>query len=143
MNDAASWSRSYHRDIAATAQAIWRAWADPANWKRWNEGVRSIRMEGDFGAGTWFAMELPDGEIIRSLLVEVADERRFVDETRIGETVVHVEHHIERLNGEACRVVYAVEVHGSDAREIGEAVRADFPAVLAGLNRYVGESAAG
>ncbi len=73
-------------------------------------------MEGDFSAGTWFAMELPDDEIIRSLLVEVADERRFVDETRIGETVVRVDYCIQRLNGDLCHVVYAVEVHTARVR---------------------------
>jgi uncharacterized protein YndB with AHSA1/START domain len=140
MNDHVSWNRSCYRDIASAPRAIWRAWIDTANWNRWNPGVRSIRMEGDFIAGSWFAMELPEGDVIRSQLVEVDEPRCFVDETRVGETVVRVEHRIEPLNDEACRAVYAITVTGSEAREIGEAVSADFPDVLARLDQYVRES---
>jgi uncharacterized protein YndB with AHSA1/START domain len=142
MNANASWSKTYSHDIDDTAQAVWQALTDAANWRRWNPGVKSIQMEGSFATGTWFAMELPDGEVIRSKLIDVRALQRFIDETWVGETVVRVEHRVEALQGNRCRVVYAVNAEGADAQAIGDAVSADFPDVLAGLAKYLGERTA-
>jgi hypothetical protein len=142
MNANASWSKAYSHDIDATAQTAWQALADTANWQRWNPGVKSIHLEGSFATGAWFAMELPDGEVIRSKLIDVCAPQRFVDETRVGETVIRVEHRVETLQGNRCRLVYAVTAEGADADAIGEAVSADFPDVLAGLANYLGERTA-
>lgn len=139
MNTSTSWNKSYSNNISATPEAIWLVLTDIFNWKLWNRGVKSSQMEGDFVSGTWFSMELPDGEIIHSQLIDVFEPLHFIDETWIGETVVRVEHGIEPLARNVCRVVYAIRVKGTDAQAIGEMVSSDFPDVLAGLAKYVSE----
>jgi hypothetical protein len=56
-----------------------------------------------------------------------------VDETRVGDLVVTVAHKIEPASAGRTRITYAVEAKGPDAAEIGAAVSADFPEVLAAL----------
>ncbi|MEZ2223936.1 SRPBCC family protein [Rhizobium sp. RCC_161_2] len=137
MNSDASWSKFYSCDVDASQQAIWQAFADAGSWKLWNPGVKSAQLDGNFATGTWFSMELPDGEIIRSRLIDVSAPQRFIDETLVGETLIQVEHSIEAVAHDQCRVVYAVNSQGPDAQAIGEAVSADFPDVLARLAKYV------
>ncbi|CAN7504049.1 SRPBCC family protein [Rhizobium rhizogenes] len=142
MKSDASWSKSYSCDVNASRQAIWQALADAGRWKLWNSGVKSVQLDGSFATGTWFSMELPDGDIIRSKLVDVSAPQRFIDETLVGETLIQVEHSIEAMANDQCRVIYAVNSQGPDAQVIGKAVSADFPDVLARLAKYVGERTA-
>ena len=142
MTSDASWSKSYSCDVAASQQVIWQALSDAGSWKLWNPGVKSVQLDGSFATGTWFSMELPDGEVIRSELIDVIAPQRFIDETLVGETLIRVEHSIEAMAGDQCRVIYAVTSQGPDAQAIGDAVSADFPDVLARLAKYVGERTA-
>ncbi len=137
MTISASWNRPYSREIDASPQTVWKALADISNWKLWNAGVKSIQINGNFITGSHFSMELADGEVINSELIDVSAPRHFIDETWVGETVIRVEHRIEVVSGDRCRVVYAVSAEGPEAQIIGEAVSADFPEVLAGLATYV------
>lgn len=136
-----TWNHSYSRDIAATPEAIWSAFADTANWKRWNAGVKEIHRDSAFATGGRFTMEMPDGDSIDSLLVSVSTCQHFIDESRLGDIVVRVEHRIEALEDRRSRVVYTISVQGPQAREVGEAVSADFPSVLEGLDQYLAEAA--
>jgi uncharacterized protein YndB with AHSA1/START domain len=135
--DMPAWTTTHHREMAATPEAIWRAFADAGNWPRWNAGVASLELEGPFATGTSFTMELPDGQRLRSRLAEVVAPHRFVDETPVDEVTVRVEHRIEPIEAGRCRVVYAVRVEGPGANEIGPAVSEDFPQVLAALAAHL------
>lgn len=135
-----TWSKTCHRDINATPQAIWQAFADVARWGQWNAGVKAIRLEGPFAGDSWFAMTLPDDMVIRSRLVDVVAPQGFVDETLVGDTTVRVAHRIEALQPGRCRVTYAISSCGPDARAMGEGASADFPEVLASLARYLGDT---
>jgi uncharacterized protein YndB with AHSA1/START domain len=137
MSPADRWTRDYARDIDAAPDLVWRALSDLAGWPSWNPGVRAIALDGPFASGTGFSMTLPDGLAIRSRLQEVAPPRRFVDETRIEDTVVRVDHRIEAAGPRRCRVTFAVEAEGPQAAAMGEGASADFPEVLAGLARFV------
>ncbi|MFU0879844.1 hypothetical protein ACM26M_01180 [Kluyvera cryocrescens] len=95
MNESNVWSKSFELDVCCTPEKIWHAFIDTANWKQWNPGVKSLQIEGPFLTGTWFAMALPEGDIIRSQLSEVSTEKCFIDKTWVGETLVSVEHRIE------------------------------------------------
>ncbi|MFW0698265.1 SRPBCC family protein [Pantoea sp. R13S299] len=139
MTQAEHWNKSYEHPISAKPDKIWQALKDTSSWKHWNPGVKSIALEGAFQAGTWFSMELPDGEMIRSKLIDVAAEKHFTDETLIGETLVKVEHRIEPSDQGQCQLVYAISTQGPDAQALGEGISADFPDVMAGLANYLAE----
>lgn len=132
-----TWHTAYTRDIDAAPDAIWAVLADTSAWHLWNDGVKSIRLDGAFTTGSRFAMEMPDGDVLESTLTSVVPGQQFVDETRLGEIVVRVAHRIEAVSAGTSRVTYAVDVDGLDAQAVGEAVSGDFPAVLAKLEAHV------
>ncbi len=127
-----TWNTEFAIDIAAAPHRIWALFSDVAGWPRWNPGIERIALHGEFAAGTTFEMTPPGQDAFTSTLVEVERDRRFVDETRVGEVVVRVAHVIEPRGAES-HVVYAVAVTGPEAAEIGAAISADFPDVLARL----------
>ena len=135
MSDENTWRTEYAVEISATAETIWSIFRDVAAWKNWNAGIEQIDIEGPFATGTWFTMKPPGEEALRSQLVDVRENVCFVDETRVGDLAILVAHRIEPLGPERTRIVYAVDAHGPQASEIGPAVSADFPEVLASLSR--------
>jgi hypothetical protein len=70
---------------------------------------------------------------LRTRLIDVRDGEHFIDETQVGELVIRVAHRLERVTPDATRIVYAVEAEGPGAAEIGPAIAADFPQMLAAL----------
>lgn len=127
-----SWTTEFTIDIPASPTRIWALFSDVPGWPRWNPGIERIALHGPFAAGTTFEMAPPGQDAFTSTLVEVERDRRFVDETRVGDVVVRVSHVIEP-RGANSRVVYAVAVEGPEAAEIGAAISSDFPDVLARL----------
>ena len=142
MNANDFWEKSYEHVSNFTPQQIWTVFADSSNWKVWNSGVKSIQIEGEFVTGSWFSMELPDGNIIRSQLIDVSERKHFIDESWIGETMVKVAHRIESLQSGLSQITYIISTHGPDAQAFGEGISADFPNVLAGLEKYLSEQKA-
>ncbi|MEO8799313.1 MAG: SRPBCC family protein [Polyangiaceae bacterium] len=125
-------------DIAAPAESIWRLFADVDGWKSWNEGIETIAIDGPFARGTSFRMKPPGQDELVSTLVDVEANRRFVDETRVGDLVIHVRHELQPLGERLTSVTYAIVAKGPGASEIGPMICADFPAVLRALEAKVG-----
>lgn len=135
MSDENTWRSEYAIETTATAATIWSIFRDVAAWKNWNAGIEQIDIDGPFATGTWFTMKPPGEEALRSQLVDVRENVCFIDETRVGDLAIKVAHRIEPLGPARTRIVYAVDAHGPQAFEIGPAVSADFPEVLASLAR--------
>ncbi|HKC48176.1 MAG TPA: SRPBCC family protein [Gemmatimonadales bacterium] len=129
------WQHSVEHQSTASPETLWRYFADVPGWPRWNAGIERITIDGPFAAGTEFLMTPPGMDTLRSRLVDVRENERFVDETRLGDIVVRVEHRLERMAGEGTRIVYAITVLGPDAAEVGQAISADFPDVMQTLAR--------
>jgi hypothetical protein len=135
MSENKVWQTDYSAETTAAPDTIWRIFRDVPGWKNWNAGIAHIDIDGPFAAGTWFTMQPPGQEPLRCKLIDVRDNACFVDETRVGDLVVTVAHTIEAAGGGRTRITYRVEAKGPDAAEIGAAVSADFPEVLAALVR--------
>ena len=119
--------------MSAGPERVWALFRDVSGWKRWNAGIEQIQLEGPFATGTWFSMTPPGQEALRTKLVDVREGEHFIDETQVEELVIRVAHRIERKAAGVTRVVYAVDAQGPGAAEIGPAIAADFPDVLAAL----------
>jgi hypothetical protein len=128
-----TWNAEHSAEIAASAETLWSLMRDVAGWRTWNAGVEHVEMEGPFADGTWFTMKTPGQDAFRSQLLEVRENERFVDETRVGDLVVRVAHRLERLGAGRTRVVYAIEAVGPEAAEVGPAIASDFPQVIEAL----------
>jgi len=127
------WQQRFDTLTSAAPATVWRLFADVAGWPRWNAGIEAIALHGPFVEGTTFTMKPPGEDAMTSTLRHVVAGRSFEDETVLGEVRVHVEHRVEAAVGGRTRIAYAARVEGPDAADVGAAVTADFPLVLAAL----------
>ncbi|AKV03702.1 hypothetical protein AKJ09_10365 [Labilithrix luteola] len=134
-----TWQTEHSIETDAAPEVVWAIFREVPSWKSWNSGIETIEVEGPFADGTWFTMKPPGQEAFRSKLVDVRENEGFTDETCVGHLVVRVAHRIERLASGRTRVTYAVDARGPEASEIGPAISADFPEVLASLAALAAE----
>ena len=131
------WEYEYSVETTAAPEALWRHWSDVAAWPKWNQGIEEIQIDGPFAVGTTFTMTPPGEEPITLRLVEIVPQERFTDEMDAGDFVVRTMHRLEPAGAGTTRVVYRTELTGPAADQvgpqIGPAITADFPEVLAGL----------
>jgi len=127
------WTREHSIETSASAEALWKLFSNVEGWKAWNAGIERITMSAPFAEGSEFLMQPPGQDALTSRLILVRENERFDDETVVGDVRVIVAHRIESLGATRRRVTYACTVEGPDAADIGAAVTADFPEVLAAL----------
>ena len=133
MSVSTTWHVEHSIETSAPSESIWQLFRDVAGWPRWNAGIADIAIDGPFADGTWFTMQPPGQDALRSQLLEVRENAGFVDRTEVGDLTVEVAHRITPLSNGRTRITYAVDAIGPDAAEIGAAVSSDFPDVLAAL----------
>jgi hypothetical protein len=132
------WAISHSLDTPAAPASIWRYLADVDHWGVWNDGVEAIELHGPFASGSTFTMTT-GGEEIRTTITIVEEPSLYVDETEMGDVVVRVVHVLDTRPSGGTRLTFRLEVDGSASDElgpqIGPAISADFPAVMAKLAR--------
>jgi len=133
------WEYEHSVETTASPQALWARWSDMAGWPHWNDGIERIEIDGPFTVGTTFTMTPPGDEPVRLRLVEIVPGQLFTDEMDGGDFVVRTAHRLESLESGGTRVVYRTEITGPAADqigpELGPAITADFPDVIAKLVR--------
>jgi hypothetical protein len=131
------WTTEHAIETTATPEAIWEIWAEVPRWGEWNPDIERIEISGAFEAGSTITMTPRGQEAIELRLAEVVEPEHFVDEADLGDVVVRTTHRIEPVDGDRARVVYSMEISGPAADtvgpELGPAISADFPDVLAAL----------
>ncbi|HLJ03996.1 MAG TPA: SRPBCC family protein [Solirubrobacteraceae bacterium] len=137
------WTKEYSEETTVPRQAIWEAWADVSRWPLWNPDIAAIELEGPFADGSRITMTPLGSDPVELVLVDVAEGSRFVDEARLGATVIRTTHEIvEAADGDRNRLIYRLEATGPMADELGPAISADFPETIAGLIEFAGRAAA-
>ncbi len=93
--------------------AIWRsAYADAEAWPRWNEELRSARLEGPLGPGAEARIVFRTGLRLRFRVVEFDDGRLFTDEARLpGARMGH--RHLVEPTAAGSRLTNTIYVEGS------------------------------
>jgi uncharacterized protein YndB with AHSA1/START domain len=131
------WDYEYSVETSAPAATLWQRWTEMAAWPDWNAGIGEIRVDGPFAVGTTFTMKPPDGDAVQMTLTEIVPGERFTDVMDAGDFVVTTVHRLEPVAAGRTRVVYRTEITGPAADqvgpELGPAITADFPDVLAAL----------
>lgn len=131
------WTTEHAIETTASPEAIWRVWTDVPRWGEWNPDIESIELDGPFAAGSTITMTPRGQEPIELRIAEAVEPERFVDEADLGDVVVRTLHRAQRLEGDRVRVIYRMEISGPAADtmgpELGPAISADFPDVLAAL----------
>jgi hypothetical protein len=131
------WSAEHSIETAASSQEIWRHWAAVEAWPEWNGDIERIELHGPFAHGGRIVMTPVGQETIELRIAEAVEPELFVDEADLGDVVVRTIHRVERVGDERSRVTYRMEISGPAAEtvgpELGPAISADFPEVLAAL----------
>ena len=131
------WEYEHSAETTAAPDVVWRLWSDIAAWPQWNDGIEKITVDGPFSVGTSFTMTPPGDEPVRMRLAEIVPGELFTDEMDAGDFIVRTVHRLERAAGGRTRIIYRTEITGPAADqagpELGPAITADFPEVLASL----------
>jgi uncharacterized protein YndB with AHSA1/START domain len=131
------WQHEHEAKTSATADAVWQHWSDMPQWPQWNDGIEKITVDGPFEVGTTFTMTPPGDDPIRLCLVEIVPGELFTDEMDGGDFVVRTEHRLQKAADGGTRIIYRTQISGPAADqvgpELGPAITADFPEVLAAL----------
>lgn len=131
------WEYEHSTETGATPDQVWQHWSDMAAWPLWNDGIEKMEIDGLFAAGTTFTMTPPGDDPIRMRLTEVIPGELFTDEMDGGDFTVRTVHRLEPAGGMRTRIIYRTEITGPAADqvgpELGPAITADFPDVLAAL----------
>ena len=127
------WQHEYSIETFASPETIWAIFCDVPGWPKWIDGLDHAEIAGPFEAGTELTL-IPSGQgPVSSRLVEVKANEGFIDESGNGDVVIRVEHRLQRIDSDQTRIVYAIQVSGPSAENIGKAVSSDFPDVLKAL----------
>lgn len=131
------WEYEYAVESTAPAEKLWALWTDVAGWPSWNAGIEKIEVDGPFAVDARITMTPPGEEPIELRVAEIVPGELFVDEMDAGDFVVRTLHRLSPLPDGRTRVLYRMEITGPAADqvgpELGPAVTADFPDVLAAL----------
>jgi len=131
------WVNEQAVETTASAQDVWRLWADVAGWPTWNGDIERIELDGPFATGSTILMTPKGDDAVELAIVEAVEPTLFVDEADGGDFVVRTTHRVEPLDAERNRVVYRMEITGPAADtvgpQIGPEISDDFPQVLAAL----------
>jgi hypothetical protein len=131
------WEYEHGIETTATPEAIWRLWADVANWGTWNAEIEKIEISGPFEVGARITMTPPGDDPVELRVAEVVEGELFVDEARFDDLLLRTVHRIDRVDEDRVRVVYRMEITGNGADEagpqIGPGITADWPDTMASL----------
>ena len=131
------WSTEYSRETGTSPERLWPLLADVDGWGAWNAGIAAIHLDAPLAVGATFLMTPPGEDQVTSTVVELDEGRLLTDETRLGDVVVRVAHVLDPRPGGGTVIRYAISVDGGrgpdEDAEIGTAVSADFPDVIAAL----------
>lgn len=128
-------SFDYVRTVTTTASpdAVWALWSDSGTWPEWDPAVQHVSLDGPFEQGTAGTMTLT-GPIDVPVSLEVVEPgRRYLDELRMGELVIRIDHVVEPLPDGGSEVTVSTTIEGPGAEDIGPMVTADAPVALAAL----------
>lgn len=131
------WVAEFRGTAEADPAAVWKILSDVDRWGSWNEGIETITLAGPLAVGATFRMKPSDEDEMTSSIAELEVNRLLTDVTEMGELTIRVVHRLEPLSSGGTSISYRVEVSGSAAAAVGEqvgtAVSADFPQVIAAL----------
>lgn len=132
------WTTEHTGTSSARPEQLFAVLAAAERWPEWNEGVAGLELHGPFEAGTTAVMVLPDDTALPFRLTWVEPGAGFEDLTEVPDAGVSVRvRHELTAEGEDTRITYRCSVEGAVpeevAAQIGQAVSADFPDVIAAL----------
>jgi uncharacterized protein YndB with AHSA1/START domain len=129
------WTYEHSVEAAATPEAVWSYYRDVASWPSWNAAVGRVELDGPFAAGTTGALSPPDQGPLPFRIVEATENRGYVSETEIAETVtLRSTSELTPLDDGRTRIRHRVDLVGPAAEFFGKSFG---PQLTAGVPRTV------
>jgi hypothetical protein len=90
------WSKS-HSIVTkeVTKDQIWNLFADVNNWYTWDTGIEYAKLEGNFEKGNHFLLRPKGGPNVKVELLEVLENKKFLDVTNFPLAKMYDEHLFE------------------------------------------------
>lgn len=79
-----------------TKEQMWKLLSDVNNWHVWDTNIEYTKMEGKFKRGNSFVLKPKKGPKVKIELVEVVENKKFVDLTRFPLAKMYGEHTFEQ-----------------------------------------------
>ncbi|WP_139977646.1 SRPBCC family protein [Nocardioides litoris] len=117
----------------ADPPAVWTLWSDPSSWPGWDPSVVAVALDGPFAAGTTGTMTLAGPVDVPLELAVVETGRRYLDELRLGDLVIRIDHVVEPRAGGGSTITVTTTITGPGAADVGPMVTAEAPLALAAL----------
>jgi putative intracellular protease/amidase/uncharacterized protein YndB with AHSA1/START domain len=132
------WSVEHSVETAAAPEAVWRRYRDVGTWPEWNGAVESVRLDGEFAAGTAGTLTPPDQGPLPFRVISATENKGYISETDIAETVaLRLASRLTPLPDGGTRITHRVELHGTAApyfaQSFGPVLAAGVPRTLEAL----------
>jgi hypothetical protein len=131
------WAHEHTAETATGPEAIWRVLRDLDQWPTWDTSMEWVRLQGPFQVGSPVTMKPLGQDPITSVIVEASDNRRYADQTDLGDVTLRFSHTLEPLAGGGTRVSHRLQITGPAADQVGPqlgpAITEDFPEAMDAL----------
>lgn len=106
------WSKSHSVTTkAVTKEQMWNLFADVNNWHTWDTGIEYAKIEGNFKKGNHFLLRPKGGPNVKVELLEVVENKRFLDVTNFPLAKMYDEHVFEETP-EGLKITNIITVKG-------------------------------
>lgn len=106
------WSKSHSVTTkAVTKEQMWNLFADVNNWHTWDTGIEYAKIEGNFEKGNHFLLRPKGGPNVKVELLEVVENKRFLDVTNFPLAKMYDEHLFEETP-EGLKITNIITVKG-------------------------------
>ncbi len=107
------WETTSTHEGAASPADVWEtAYADAAAWPKWNEELKSARLDGSLRLGATAKIVFKTGLRLKFKVVEFEQGRLFTDEARLPGARMGHRHLVEPTAGGGSRLTNTIYIEG-------------------------------
>jgi hypothetical protein len=86
------WATAHSIETKASAEAIWRPWADVPRWPDWIADIAYVEISGPFAADSTISMTPMGQDPVELRIEEAIEPEQFVDAAQLRDVVVRTIH---------------------------------------------------
>ena len=136
------WTTESTLVTSASAESVWKTWADVENWPKWDKSVEWCRLNGEFKAGTTYTLKPVGGPEAKAVITECQPFKRFADITQLPLAKMAFVHELNNA-ADGLHVTHRVTITGPlgffFAQVIGKDTARDLPETIGNLVRVAQE----
>jgi hypothetical protein len=107
------WETTSIHEGPVSPAAVWeKAYADPAAWPRWNDELKSAKLDGPLRLGATAKIVFKTGLRLRFKVVEFEEGRLFTDEARLPGARMGHRHLVGTTDGGGSRLTNTIYIEG-------------------------------